>query len=53
MHMYMRCPTQTQKGKRAQNSQAPPKHMHWGQRAYKAHPKYMIQGKEHKAYKLP
>jgi hypothetical protein len=28
MHMYMRCPTQTQKGKRAQSLQAPPKYMH-------------------------
>jgi hypothetical protein len=26
-----------QMSKRAQNSQAPPKHMHWGQRACKAH----------------
>jgi hypothetical protein len=29
------------KSKGAQNSQAPPKHMHKGQRAYKAHPTHM------------
>jgi hypothetical protein len=27
-YVYMGSPTQAQKGKRAQNSQAPPKHMH-------------------------
>jgi hypothetical protein len=39
------------KRQKSKNSQAPPKHMLQGQRAYEAHPKYMI-GQRAKETKL-